>query len=69
MRCSIERVSKSLKQGGEEEMKAFKIISILVLITLIFGLVGCKKAYECTDEWGCAEIGKGKTIKIGYVGP
>ena len=50
-------------------MKAVKIISILVLITLIFGLVGCQKAYECTDAWGCAEIGQGKTIKIAYVGP
>jgi len=50
-------------------VKAVKIISILVLITLIFGLVGCQKAYECTDAWGCAEIGQGKTIKIAYVGP
>jgi branched-chain amino acid transport system substrate-binding protein len=50
-------------------MKAFKIISILVLIALAFSLVSCKKAYECTDEWGCATIDEGKTIKIAYVGP
>jgi branched-chain amino acid transport system substrate-binding protein len=50
-------------------MKAVRIISILVLITLVFSLVGCKKEYECEDEWGCATIEKGKTIKIAYVGP
>jgi branched-chain amino acid transport system substrate-binding protein len=50
-------------------MKAFKIISILVLIALAFSLVSCKKAYECTDEWSCATIDEGETIKIAYVGP
>jgi branched-chain amino acid transport system substrate-binding protein len=50
-------------------MKALRVVSILVLICLVFSLVGCKKAYECTDEWGCATIEKGQTIKIAYVGP
>ena len=50
-------------------MKALRIISILVLIAMVFSLAGCKKAYECEDEWGCATIEKGQTIKIAYVGP
>jgi branched-chain amino acid transport system substrate-binding protein len=50
-------------------MKALRVISILVLICLVFSLVGCKKAYECTDEWGCATIEKGQKIKIAFVGP
>jgi branched-chain amino acid transport system substrate-binding protein len=50
-------------------MKALRIVSVLMLIVWVFGLAGCKQAYECTDEWGCATIEKGQTIKIGYVGP
>jgi len=50
-------------------MKALRILSAMVVVTMVFGLVGCAQKYECTDEWGCATIDEGKTIKIAYVGP
>jgi branched-chain amino acid transport system substrate-binding protein len=46
--------------------------SLLVFVVLVaaLALVGCGPGeYECTDEWGCATIGKGQTIKLAYVGP
>ena len=45
-------------------MKALRIISIVLLIVMIGSLVGCKKAYECTDEFGCVEVAKGDPIRI-----
>ena len=32
-------------------------------------LAGCGGTVECTDEWGCAEIGKDQAVRIAYVGP
>ena len=45
-------------------MKALRIISIVLLIVMIGSLVGCKKAYECADEFGCVEVAKGDPIRI-----
>ena len=45
-------------------MKAFRIISVLVLISLVFGLAGCKKEYECTDPLGCVTYGPDEPIRI-----
>jgi len=42
---------------------------VIALLVAIVALTGCGSKYECTDEWGCAEIKKGQTIKVGYVGP
>lgn len=52
-------------------MRTAKILGLVVLVVLLGSmLAGCgQKAYECTDEWGCAVFEKGQTIKIGYVGP
>jgi branched-chain amino acid transport system substrate-binding protein len=47
-------------------MRTLKILSILVLIAMIGSLAGCKKAYECTDEWGCVEVAKDEPIRIAY---
>ncbi len=45
-------------------MKALRIISIVLLIVMIGSLVGCKKAYECPDEFGCVEVAKGDPIRV-----
>ena len=46
-----------------------QLMVVLVVLAMVFAVAGCKPKYECTDEWGCAEIKKGETIKVGYVGP
>ncbi len=52
-------------------MRTAKILGLIVLVALLgSALAACgQKAYECTDDWGCAIFEKGQTIKIGYVGP
>jgi len=47
--------------------KAFGLLTILLILSL--ALAACGGAVECEDEWGCATIEKGQTIKVGYVGP
>jgi len=47
--------------------KTFAMLIIVLLLTM--ALAACGSSYECEDEWGCATIEEGKTIKIGYVGP
>jgi branched-chain amino acid transport system substrate-binding protein len=47
-------------------MRTLKILSIVVLIAMIGSLAGCKKAYECTDEWGCVDVAKDEPIRIAY---
>jgi branched-chain amino acid transport system substrate-binding protein len=42
---------------------------VIALLVATVALTACGPKYECTDEWGCAEIKKGQTIKVGYVGP
>jgi len=52
-------------------MKALRSVSVsLLIVTLATLLLSCgTKAYECTDEWGCAVFDKGQAIKLAYVGP
>ncbi len=45
----------------------FVLAALLLVSMLVSGCGGGK--VECTDEWGCAEIAKGQTIKVAYVGP
>ncbi|MFC2046162.1 ABC transporter substrate-binding protein [Chloroflexota bacterium] len=47
--------------------KALALLSILMVLSL--ALAACGSSVECEDEWGCAEIGEGETVKVGYVGP
>ncbi len=48
-------------------MRTLKILSILVLIAMIGSLTGgCKKAFECTDEWGCVDVAKDDPVRIAY---
>lgn len=47
-----------------------KLLFVLFALTLVgAALSGCGGAVECEDEWGCAEIGDGETVRIAYVGP
>ncbi len=44
------------------------IITALLILAILAS--GCASGQvKCDDEWGCAVIGKGKTIKVAYVGP
>ena len=47
--------------------KAFALLTIAMVLSL--ALAACGGTVECEDEWGCAEIGEGETVKVGYVGP
>jgi branched-chain amino acid transport system substrate-binding protein len=50
-------------------MRTKSLLVFVVLVTAL-ALAGCGPgAYECTDEWGCAEFEPGQTLKIAYVGP
>ncbi|PKO22321.1 MAG: hypothetical protein CVU38_10005 [Chloroflexi bacterium HGW-Chloroflexi-1] len=44
-------------------------VFLTVVMVLVTALAACAPAVKCDDEWGCATIQKGQTIKIGYVGP
>ncbi len=47
-----------------------RFIWIIAALTLVLSLAACGgSSYECTDEWGCAEIGPEQAVKVGYVGP
>lgn len=46
-----------------------RLFLVLVVLATMVLAAACKPKYECTDEWGCAEIKKGETVKVGYVGP
>jgi branched-chain amino acid transport system substrate-binding protein len=47
--------------------KVLGLLSIVMVLSL--ALAGCGGTVECEDEWGCAEIKEGETVKVGYVGP
>ena len=50
-------------------MKHSKAFSILMFAVLLVGLLSaCAPAatYECTDEFGCVEVGKDEPIRIAY---
>jgi branched-chain amino acid transport system substrate-binding protein len=47
--------------------RAFVLLSIAMVLSL--ALAACGGTVECEDEWGCAEIKEGETVKVGYVGP
>jgi branched-chain amino acid transport system substrate-binding protein len=47
--------------------KLLIVLAIVLLLTPV--LAACGGTVECEDEWGCATIEKGQTIKVGYVGP
>jgi branched-chain amino acid transport system substrate-binding protein len=54
----------------EEKKMRTKSLLLLVVLAAVVALAGCGPGeYECTDEWGCATIEKGQTIKVAYVGP
>lgn len=47
-----------------------RFMLIMVALIVVLSLSACGGAqFECPDEWGCAEIGSGETVKVGYVGP
>ncbi|MBN1259160.1 MAG: branched-chain amino acid ABC transporter substrate-binding protein [Anaerolineae bacterium] len=47
-----------------------RVFLTLVVVLAALALTACGGAsFECEDEWGCATIQKGETIKVGYVGP
>jgi branched-chain amino acid transport system substrate-binding protein len=46
-----------------------RLLLVVVALAIVFAVPACQPKYECTDEWGCVEIKKGETIKVGYVGP
>jgi branched-chain amino acid transport system substrate-binding protein len=46
-----------------------RLLLVTMVLVTVLAVAACKPKYECTDEWGCAEIKKGETIKVGYVGP
>ena len=46
--------------------KALALLTIVIILTTALAACG---GVECEDEWGCATIEKGQTIKVGYVGP
>ena len=47
-----------------------RFIWIIAALILVLSLAACGgSTYECTDEWGCAEIGPDQAVKVGYVGP
>ncbi|MGD8489499.1 MAG: branched-chain amino acid ABC transporter substrate-binding protein, partial [Anaerolineae bacterium] len=45
------------------------VILLAIVMVLTPVLAACGTTVECEDEWGCAEIGEGQTVKFGYVGP
>ncbi|MFZ5918680.1 MAG: branched-chain amino acid ABC transporter substrate-binding protein [Chloroflexota bacterium] len=47
-------------------MKTLRVVSLIVLIVMLGGLVSCKKAYECTDEFGCIDIAKDAPVHVAY---
>jgi branched-chain amino acid transport system substrate-binding protein len=47
--------------------KALALLTIVIILSM--ALAACGGGVECEDEWGCATIEKGQTIKFGYVGP
>jgi len=50
-------------------MKKFQfVLAALLLVSMLVSGCGGGEV-ECTDEWGCAQIAKGQTVKIAYVGP
>ena len=46
-----------------------RLMVVLIVLAMVLAVAACQPKYECTDEWGCAEIKKDETIKVGYVGP
>jgi branched-chain amino acid transport system substrate-binding protein len=47
-----------------------KLVTLLAIVLVLTPfLAACGATVECEDEWGCAEIGEGQTVKFGYVGP
>jgi len=46
-----------------------RLVLAVVALLAVLAVTACQPKYECTDEWGCVEIQKGQTIKLGYVGP
>jgi branched-chain amino acid transport system substrate-binding protein len=47
--------------------KVLAVLTIVIILTM--ALAACGGGVECEDEWGCATIEKGQTVKVGYVGP
>jgi branched-chain amino acid transport system substrate-binding protein len=45
-------------------MKTFRLVILLVLISLVFSLAGCKRKFECTDPLGCVTYGPDEPIRI-----
>lgn len=45
------------------------LAGLTIVIILTMALAACGGGVECEDEWGCATIEKGQSIKVGYVGP
>jgi branched-chain amino acid transport system substrate-binding protein len=52
-------------------MKKFQVVLAVVLLAslILTACGGAATQSKCTDEWGCAEIKKGETLKYAYVGP
>ena len=47
-----------------------KILFVLVALLLAsVSLAGCGGGATCEDEWGCAEIGEGQSVRVAYIGP
>jgi branched-chain amino acid transport system substrate-binding protein len=46
--------------------KLFLLLTLVMVSALALSACG---GVECDDEWGCAEISDGESIKVGYVGP
>ena len=47
-----------------------RFVWIFAALILVLSLAACGGSeFECPDEWGCAEIGPGQSVKVGYVGP
>ena len=46
-----------------------RLLLVVVVLLSLVAATACQGKYECTDEWGCAEIQEGQTIKVAYVGP
>jgi branched-chain amino acid transport system substrate-binding protein len=49
--------------------KSLAVLTILLVLGMVVASCSPKATFECTDEWGCAMIEKGQTIRIAYVGP
>ncbi|MBN1487867.1 MAG: branched-chain amino acid ABC transporter substrate-binding protein [Anaerolineae bacterium] len=47
-----------------------RVVFVITLVMALALLTGCGgSAFECEDEWGCAEIKSGQTVKVAYIGP